>query len=128
MPRPFVTSAAVGLALLGFGGAQAAPVTAGAAPPGLSAHAPAVRRGPVQLRERRRLKPGMVVLDGHGARVGLIVQVQRVKNGRPAVLLDVNGAQFKVQTRTLKLSPDGEEAITSLSPSQLRTSAILNTY
>jgi len=86
------------------------------------------RATPPKLRELRGLKPGMVVLDRHGAKVGVITQTGRVRDRRSAVLIDVDGAQFTVRTASLKLTRDGEEARISLSKSQIRTSAILNTY
>ena len=81
---------------------------------------------PPTLREVRRLKPGMLVLDRHGAKVGVIIRTNQVRNGRPAVRLDVNGAQFTVRTSTLHLTRVAEEAVTSLTRSQVRNSAILN--
>ncbi len=71
--------------------------------------------------------PGMVIVDRHGAKVGVILQTNQVRNGRPAVLLDVNGAQFTVATSKLQLTRNGDEAVTSLTRSQILTSAILNT-
>jgi hypothetical protein len=109
--------------------ARAEAVKAGAAPAGaLSASMPPSAATPRQLREKRGLKPGMVVLDHSGSKVGVIAQTGRIRDGRPAVLLDVDGAQFKVRTSKLKLTRDGEEATISLSKSQIRTDAILNTY
>ncbi|HZL00169.1 MAG TPA: hypothetical protein VFC47_09720 [Caulobacteraceae bacterium] len=79
-------------------------------------------------RRRRRLEPGMVVIDRPGAKVGTVVQTGQVRNGAPAVLLDVNGARIKVPDSKLRLTRDGEEAVISPTRSQIRTSSILNTF
>jgi len=94
----------------------------------LTAHAPQTSSFHRILRERRGLKPGMVILDRRGSKVGVITQTDQIKNGHTAVLLDVDGAQFKVRTSNLKLTRDGEEAVIALTKSQIETSAILNTY
>ena len=83
---------------------------------------------PPNLREPHGLMPGMVVMDRHGAKVGIITQVNQIRNGQPAVLLDVNGTPITVLASKLKVSCEGDTAIISLTRSQIRTSAILNTY
>jgi hypothetical protein len=87
------------------------PETAAARPPG----------------ETRAFKPGMVVLDRHGDRLGVIERVDQSRGEKPAVQVLVNGARYLINNTDLKLSKDGEEAITTLSRSDLRTRAILNT-
>jgi len=78
-------------------------------------------------RERRGLKPGVVVKDRHGATVGLITKVDQSKDGQPAVQLDVNGTPITVLVSQLRLARRGDQAVISLTRSQIRTSAILNT-
>jgi len=78
-------------------------------------------------RELRGLKPGMVVKDRRGATVGLITKVEQSKDGKPAVQLDVNGTTIIVLASRFRLSRRGDEAVISLTRSQIRTSAILNT-
>jgi hypothetical protein len=73
------------------------------------------------------LKPGMVVLDSHGEKVGVITDVNQIRDGRPAVLLQVNGAQIKVRTSKFRIAADRDEAVIALTRSQIRTAAILNT-
>jgi hypothetical protein len=70
---------------------------------------------------QRSLTPGMVVTNGTGAKVAIIKQVGRVRDGSVAVLLDVNGSQFMVPAWQLTPSPKGEQAVTSLSDSEIRT-------
>jgi hypothetical protein len=77
--------------------------------------------------EPRGFRPGMVLLDRHGARLGVIERVDQTRAGKPAVQVLVNGARYTIGVSKLKLSKDGEEAITTLSRSDLRTRAILNT-
>ena len=69
----------------------------------------------------------MVVRDHDGARVGIILRTGERSDGQPAVMLQDNGAQFRVRTSRLRLNAAGNEAITSLSRAQIRTAAILNT-
>jgi hypothetical protein len=98
-------------------------------PPQLGASMSQSAAAPVKAhRTRRRLKPGMVVVDRHGARVGIITRTRRVRDGQPAVQIDVNGTPITVRTSRLWLSRNGEEAIINLTRSQIRTRAILNTY
>ena len=77
---------------------------------------------------RHGLKPGMAVIDRHGSRVGLIAKIHQVKDGRPAVSILVNGTPITVRKSKLKITRAGEEAIILLTPSQIRTDAILNTF
>jgi hypothetical protein len=71
--------------------------------------------------EEQDLQPGMVVTDRAGAKVAVISQVDQIDDGRPAVLLIVNGAKFPVLASQLTLSPTGDEAITTLTSSEIRT-------
>jgi len=121
--HPIITGAALVLAL----GSAARAQVGEAYRPRLSASLSRAPDRPLTLRTARRLKPGMVIVDRHGAKVGVILQTNQVRNGRPAVLLDVNGAQFTVATSKLQLTRNGDEAVTSLTRSQILTSAILNT-
>jgi hypothetical protein len=83
---------------------------------------------PLKVRhEHPRLKPGMVVLDRHGARVGVITALGQVRDGRPAVMLDANGTPIKVEVSRLRVTSEGDEAVVSLTRSELLTTAILNT-
>jgi hypothetical protein len=74
-----------------------------------------------------RLEPGMVVIDRQGARVGLIQAINRIDDSRPAVEMLVNGTRFTVKASRFTLSRHGEEAVISMTKSQIRTAAILNT-
>ena len=78
-------------------------------------------------RERRGLKPGMIVTDRHGAKVGVIFRTGQIRDGRPAVLLDHNGTRITVRASKLRLNHAGDKATLSLTRSQLRTATILNT-
>jgi hypothetical protein len=77
---------------------------------------------------RHRLKPGMVVLDRKGRRVGLIRRTNLTKDGRPAVSILVNGTAIAVRKSRLRISRDRDVAVISLTRSQIRTAAILNTF
>jgi hypothetical protein len=79
-------------------------------------------------RERRVLEPGMVVIDSRGRAVGTIMKIHQLKDGKPAVLIDITGTPIRVQTSKLRLTRRGEEAVISLTPSEIRTAAILNTF
>jgi hypothetical protein len=78
-------------------------------------------------RERTGLKPGMVVLDRQGERVGVITELGQIRDGRPAVTINANGTPIKVEVSRLRLTREGDEAVVSLTRSELLTSAILNT-
>jgi hypothetical protein len=73
-----------------------------------------------------RLRPGMTVTDQAGARVGVIAALSHTRDGAPAVVLDVNGARFRVRASRFKVSASGDQAITTLTASDIRTSEILN--
>jgi hypothetical protein len=75
----------------------------------------------------RGLEPGMVVVDRRGARVGLIRKTNRLNDGQPAVEMLVNGTPITVKASRFRLSRRSEEAIISMTRSQIRTAAILNT-
>ena len=77
--------------------------------------------------ERPGLKPGMVVLDRLGERVGVITELGQTRGGRPAVTVNANGTPIKVEVSRLKVTREGDEAVVSLTRSELLTSAILNT-
>jgi hypothetical protein len=84
---------------------------------------------PARLDQKKLgLAPGMVVLDRRGAKVGIITRVDQIRDGRPAVLLMVNGTPITVRVSKFTVTPEGDEAIVSLTKSEIRTSAILNTY
>jgi hypothetical protein len=78
-------------------------------------------------RERPGLKPGMVVLDRLGARVGVITELGQTRDGRPAVTVNADGTPIKVDVSRLRVTREGDEAVVSLTRSELLTSAILNT-
>jgi hypothetical protein len=83
---------------------------------------------PLRVRhEHPVLKPGMVVLDRQGARVGVITELGQVRDGRPAVMLDADGTPIKIEVSRLKVTREGDEAVVSLTRSELLTTAILNT-
>ncbi len=77
-------------------------------------------------RQRAGLKPGMVIVDRSGRKVGVIVATGLSDNGRPTVRVDDNGSRFELGVRWLRLSRRGEKAVLLLSRSRLRTRAILN--
>jgi hypothetical protein len=70
----------------------------------------------------------MVVIDRRGSRVGLISKINQSKAGRPAVSILINGTLITVSSSKLTIARDQDEAVISLTPSQLRTAAILNTF
>jgi hypothetical protein len=78
------------------------------------------------VRWRRGLQPGMVVVDRYGARVGVIAQTNQTDDGRPAIVLLVNGTPVSIPASEFRPVPRGEEAVVSLTPSELRTEEILN--
>jgi hypothetical protein len=82
---------------------------------------------PLIHRSLRRLKPGMAVIDRRGARVGIVQQVGQTRDGKPAVIVNMDGTPIKVATSKLKITGGGDEARISLTRSQIRTAAILNT-
>jgi hypothetical protein len=105
------------------------PLARAAAPPtgeSLSA-TPALEAQPHELRQRRGLKPGMVVLDRAGQRIGVIQSLDDSRPGRPEVLVQANGARYRLRDADLRLSRHGERAVVTLTRSDLRTRAILNT-
>ncbi len=82
---------------------------------------------PGDYRDPRGLKPGMVILNRRGGRVGVIRQISQRRNNRPAVLVEVNGAAFTINDSKFRLTRRRDEAVVLLTPSQIRTAAILNT-
>lgn len=70
----------------------------------------------------------MVVLDRRGKKVGTILKINQRKDGKPAVLIDITGTRIRVLASKLQITPDGEEASISMSRSEIRTAAILNTF
>lgn len=69
----------------------------------------------------------MVVIDRRGRNIGVITRIRVTRGYAPAVRLHVNGAEITVRTSELTPTRDKDEAVISLSPSQIRTRAILNT-
>jgi hypothetical protein len=78
--------------------------------------------------DRPAFEIGMVVLDSHRRRVGTILKIDQLKDGKPAVSIDITGTPIKVRTSKLRLTRRGEEAILAMTPSEIRTAAILNTF
>lgn len=79
------------------------------------------------LREAPGLRPGMTVLDRRGQRIGVIVRTDQTRAGRPAVLVQANGARYTIGDAELRRTRRGERVIVNLTRSALRTRAILNT-
>jgi hypothetical protein len=69
------------------------------------------------------LKSGMVVKDGTGATVGTIAQVGQTADGRPAVMIDVDGKQIGMLASNLSLGQGGAEAVSTMTKAQLQASA-----
>ena len=82
---------------------------------------------PDDHRQPRGLKPGMVVIDRQGVKVGIILRVDETRDHLPSILLLHNGARFTVRTSKFILTPQGNEAVILLTVSELRTLAISNT-
>jgi hypothetical protein len=78
------------------------------------------------LREAPGLRPGMTVLDRRGQRIGVILRTDQTRAGRPAVLVQANGARYTIGDAELRRTRHGERVIVKLTRSELRTRAILN--
>jgi hypothetical protein len=68
----------------------------------------------------------MVVKDRHGATVGVINQINLTRDSQPAVQPDVDGTRFKVPITDFRVSHGGDQAVISLTKSEIRTSQMLN--
>ncbi len=128
MQRAIITGLAAILAIGCAANGQARETAPSSQPPTLSASmAQSAGQALHVHRERRRLKPGMVIKDRQGARIGTITEINRLRDGRPAVVVDVNGTPIKIRASLFRIARDRDEAVVSLTRSQIRTSAILNT-
>lgn len=124
MQRAILIGAAMALAV-GFAVCARAPATIAAT---ISESMSQSDAEPLSVRhEHPVLKPGMVVLDRHGARVGVITELGQTRDGRPAVMVNANGTPIKVEVSRLRVTREGDEAVVSLTRSELLTTAILNT-
>jgi hypothetical protein len=117
MQRTFLVSAALALSMIGTAYAQdASPGTAQSAPAAPDAASTPPAAAGAALAD---FKPGMVVKDSAGAKVGTIAQVGTTSDGTPAVALDVGGKQVVVAAATLKLASSGKEVVSSQTKAQI---------
>jgi hypothetical protein len=69
------------------------------------------------------LKPGMAVKDRTGAMVGVIREVAKTADGRPVVVISVDGQPISTLASNLKLNPNQTEAISAYTKAQLQAAA-----
>jgi hypothetical protein len=68
-------------------------------------------------------KLGMAVKDKHGAMVGVIRQIGHAADGRPVVVISVDGEPISTLASNLKISSNGTEATSAYNKAQLKAAA-----
>jgi hypothetical protein len=70
-----------------------------------------------------RFTVGMVVKDSAGVVIGPITEIGQTSDGAVALLLNVDGRPIGVLATSLKITPGGDQAISSMTKAQVVASA-----
>jgi hypothetical protein len=65
-------------------------------------------------------KLGMAVKDRHGGMVGVIRQIGHAVDGRPVIVISVDGEPISTLASNLKITHNGTEAISAYNKAQLK--------
>jgi hypothetical protein len=65
-------------------------------------------------------KLGMAVMDKHGAMVGVIKQIGHSADGRPVIVISVDGEPISTLASNLKVTHNGTQALSAYTKAQLK--------